>query len=75
MQGILVFASGKKLQAPQQEARSKYLPIIAAFIARHGVSEQKIEDWSRVILKAWVAHVRATWPGIARRHLREAFAS
>jgi hypothetical protein len=65
-------ASGNKLQDPQQEARDKYLPLISQFISRYGIASERIDEWSALILAAWVRHVRETWPAIARRHLQAA---
>lgn len=71
MQGILIYASGKKLGESQQAARNKYLPFIREFISRGGVTEAKILLWSKVIVCAWLNYVHVTWPNIARNHLRE----
>lgn len=69
MQGILVLEQDPK--GGQQAARDKYLPLIQEFIAKRGDRGGWVREFGpEIVLAAWLAHARETWPEMACAQLR-----
>lgn len=76
MIGILIGRDDvqQKVTSDISAARDHYNKHVAEFVNRHGTGSSAtwlIEHAGPLILRAWIAEVRATWPEVASRHLHQ----